>query len=154
MILLLIFAGLAGAGTAFSPCVLPVLPALLSAGATGGRRRPLGIAIGLVATYTVAVVALATVIDGVGLAGGTVRTLAVIVIGLFGLALLWPRLGEVVERPLYRLSRFGPTPDGSRGHGFWSGLLVGGALGFVYAPCAGPILAAVVAAGATRGTTF
>jgi len=154
VILLLIFAGLAGAVTAFSPCVLPVLPALLSAGATGGRRRPLGIAIGLVATYTVAVVALATVIDGVGLAGGTVRTLAVIVIGLFGLALLWPRLGEVVERPLYRLSRFGPTPDGSRGHGFWSGLLVGGALGFVYAPCAGPILAAVVAAGATRGTTF
>ena len=29
------------------PCVLPVLPALLSAGATGGRRRPLGIVIGL-----------------------------------------------------------------------------------------------------------
>lgn len=44
--------------------MLPVLPALLSAGATGGRRRPLGIAIGLVVTYTVAVVALATVIDG------------------------------------------------------------------------------------------
>ena len=30
---------------------------------------------------------------------------------------------------------------------------MGGALGFVYAPCAGPILAAVVAAGATGGTT-
>ena len=68
MALLLIFALVAGAGTAVSPCVLPVLPALLSAGATGGRRRPLGIVCGLVVTYTVAVVALTTVIDGVGLA--------------------------------------------------------------------------------------
>ena len=42
MLVLLGFALLAGAGTALSPCVLPVLPALLSAGGVGGRRRPLG----------------------------------------------------------------------------------------------------------------
>ena len=40
--MLLLFALVAGAGTAITPCVLPVLPALLSAGAVGGRRRPLG----------------------------------------------------------------------------------------------------------------
>ena len=148
--LLLLFALVAGAGTALSPCVLPVLPALLSAGAAGGRRRPLGIVLGLVVTYTVAVVALTTVIDGVGLTGGTVRIFAVVVLALFGVALLWPALGERLERPLYRLARLGPT---DAGHGFASGLLVGGALGFVYAPCAGPILAAVVAAGATRTTS-
>ena len=78
------------------------------------------------------------------------RTLAVVVIALFGVALLWPRLGDALEGPLSRLARFGPS-DG--GHGFWSGTVVGGALGFVYAPCAGPILAAVVAAGATRSTS-
>jgi cytochrome c biogenesis protein CcdA len=38
--LLLLFALIAGAGTAITPCVLPVLPALLSASAVGGRRRP------------------------------------------------------------------------------------------------------------------
>ncbi len=150
MLLLLIFALLAGAGTALTPCVLPVLPALLSASATGGRRRPAGIVLGLVVTHTLAVVALATIIDGVGLASGTVRAGAVAVLALFGLALIWPRLGHALERPLYRLARFGPKDSG---HGFWSGLAVGGALGFVYAPCAGPILAAVVAAGATGGTT-
>ncbi len=42
MLVLLAFALLAGVGTALSPCVLPVLPALLSAGGVGGRRRPLG----------------------------------------------------------------------------------------------------------------
>jgi cytochrome c biogenesis protein CcdA len=36
--LLLLFALIAGAGTAITPCVLPVLPALLSASVTGGRR--------------------------------------------------------------------------------------------------------------------
>ncbi len=150
MALLLIFALLAGAGTALTPCVLPVLPALLSSSATGGRRRPAGIVLGLVVTHTLAIVALATVIDGVGLADGAVRTIAVVVLAVFGVALLWPRLADAIERPLSRVARFGPK---DKGHGFWSGLVVGGALGFVYAPCAGPILAAVVAAGATSRTT-
>jgi cytochrome c biogenesis protein CcdA/thiol-disulfide isomerase/thioredoxin len=150
MALLILFAVVAGAATALTPCVLPVLPALLSAGATGGRRRPLGIVLGLVATHTVAIVALASIIDGVGLADGAVRDLAIAVLALFGVVLLWPALGDRVERPLSRLARFGPR---SAGDGFWSGLAVGGALGFVYAPCAGPILAAVVSVGATRGAS-
>jgi len=49
-ILLMAFAFVAGAGTAITPCVLPVLPALLSASAAGGRRRPLGIVLGLAVT--------------------------------------------------------------------------------------------------------
>src|SRR3954464_4211297 len=150
MALLVVFAVLAGAGTAITPCVLPVLPALLSASATGGRRRPVGIIIGLTVTFTVTIVGLASVIDGVGLADGLVRTLAVVVLIGFGVALAWPRLGDLVERPFTRLARFGPK---DRGDGFRSGLLVGGALGFVYAPCAGPILAAVVSVAATQGAS-
>ena len=150
MALLILFAVVAGAGTAITPCVLPVLPALLSASAAGGHRRPLGIVLGLVITHTIAIVALATIIDGVGLADDAVRTLAVVVLAIFGVALLWPALGDRIERPLSRLARFGPKGSGD---GFWSGLVVGGALGFVYAPCAGPILAAVVSVGATQGTS-
>src|SRR3954452_15562806 len=141
MVLLVVFAVLAGAGTAITPCVLPVLPALLSASATGGRRRPLGIVLGLITTHTIAIVALATVIDGVGLPDYAVRRLAIAVLAIFGIALILPAVGDRIERPLSRLARFGPK---SNGEGFWSGLAVGGALGFVYAPCAGPILAAVV----------
>src|SRR3954471_20338029 len=122
MALLVAFAVVAGAGTAVTPCVLPVLPALLSASATGGRRRPLGIILGLTVTFVVAIVGLASVIDGVGLADGLVRTLAVIVLVAFGVALAWPRLGELVERPLTRLAKLGP---GGPGDGFRSGLLVG-----------------------------
>ncbi len=150
MVLLVLFALLAGAATALTPCVLPVLPALLSASATGGRRRPLGVILGLTVTFVVAIVGIATVIDGVGLASGVTRTVAIAFLLLFGLSLVWPRLALVVERPFTRLARFGPSTSGS---GFWSGVVVGAALGFLYAPCAGPILAAVISVAATGGAS-
>jgi cytochrome c biogenesis protein CcdA/thiol-disulfide isomerase/thioredoxin len=150
MALLIVFAFVAGAGTALSPCVLPVLPALLSAGAAGGRRRPLGIVLGLAVTFAVAIVALGSLIDGVGLADGLVRDLAVAVLAAFGIALLVPAVGDRIEARLSGLARLGPR---SGGDGFWSGVVVGGALGFVYAPCAGPILAAVISVGATQGAS-
>ena len=150
MTLLVLFAFVAGAGTAISPCVLPVLPALLSAGATGGRRRPLAIVIGLATTFAITVAGFSKVVDGVGLGDSALRSLAVVVLAGFGIALLWPRVLDRLEAPLSRLARFGPRTSGD---GFWSGLGVGAALGFVYAPCAGPILAAVISVGAASGTS-
>ena len=138
MIVLLSFALLAGAGTALSPCVLPVLPALLSAGGVGGRRRPLGIVIGLSITFTVTIV-------------GIANDVAVVVLIAFGLALLMPSVAARLEAPLSRLARFGPRTTGD---GFASGLLVGAALGFVYTPCASPILAAVISVSAASGKTI
>src|SRR5579863_9994683 len=148
MLLLMLFALVAGAGTAITPCILPVLPALLSASALGGRRRPLGIVLGLAATFTIAIVALAQLVKGVGLASGAARTLAIVVLIGFGVVLLVPELAERIQAPLSRLGRFGPR---TRGSGFWSGFAVGGALGFVCAPCAGPILAAVTSVSASTG---
>jgi cytochrome c biogenesis protein CcdA/thiol-disulfide isomerase/thioredoxin len=148
MPLLMLFALLAGAGTAITPCVLPVLPALLSASAAGGRRRPLGIVVGLASTFTIAIVALAQLVKGVGLAGTAARTLAIVVLLGFGIVLLLPDVAARIQAPLSRLARFGPR---SRGDGFWSGVGVGGALGFVCAPCAGPILAAVTSVSASSG---
>src|SRR5436305_10761922 len=146
MLLLMVFALLAGAGTAVTPCVLPVLPALLSASAVGGRRRPLGIVLGLAATFTIAIVALAQLVKGVGLASAAARDVAIAALFVFGCSLLFPGLAARLQAPLSRLGRFGPR---TRGSGFWSGLGVGAALGFVCAPCAGPILAAVTAVSAS-----
>src|SRR3982074_136895 len=128
MLLLMLFAIVAGAGTAVTPCVLPVLPALLSASSLGGRRRPLGIVVGLAVTFTIAIVALAQLVKGVGLASGATRTLAIVVLIAFGVILLIPELAARVQAPLSRLARFGPK---SRGDGFWTGVDVGGALGSV-----------------------
>jgi cytochrome c biogenesis protein CcdA/thiol-disulfide isomerase/thioredoxin len=146
MVVLMGFALIAGAATAITPCVLPVLPALLSASAVGGRRRPVGIALGLALTFTVTIAGLASVIDGVGVADGTARSLGIAVLLGFGLMLLWPRLAQRAEAPLHRLTRLGPR---SRGDGFWSGIV-----GFLYAPCAGPILAAVISVSAAQGSSL
>ncbi len=148
MVILLGFALLAGAGTALSPCVLPVLPALLASGGAGGRRRPLGVVLGLSLTFAITIVGIAKVADGVGLGSDPLRAVAVIVLLGAGAILLVPRLGERVEARMSRLAAFGPR---SGGDGFRSGLLVGAALGFVYTPCAGPILAAVISVGAATG---
>jgi cytochrome c biogenesis protein CcdA/thiol-disulfide isomerase/thioredoxin len=150
MLLLLAFSFVAGAGTGLTPCVLPVLPALLAASSTGGRRRPLAIVAGLTATMTLTVVGAASIIEGIGLGDQFLRNLAIAVLALFGVSLIVPALAHALERPLAPLSRFGPR---TRGSGIWSGLGVGAALGVVCAPCAGPILGAVISVGATQGTS-
>jgi cytochrome c biogenesis protein CcdA/thiol-disulfide isomerase/thioredoxin len=158
MFVLIVFAFIAGAATAVSPCVLPVLPVALSAGVTGGRRRPLGVVTGLALSFTFATVALVYVISALGLPDSLLRTLAILALIGFGICLLVPWLGDRLEA---RLSRLGPSggvgvgrdSEGRPREGFWSGMLVGGGLGFVYAPCAGPILAGVITASASQTFT-
>jgi cytochrome c biogenesis protein CcdA/thiol-disulfide isomerase/thioredoxin len=153
VIVLVVFAFIAGAATAVSPCVLPVLPIALSAGATGGRRRPLGVVMGLAVSFTFATVALVYVISAFGLPDELLRTLAIAALIGFGVSLMVPWLGDRLEA---RLSRIGPSfgvRGGRNGDGFWSGAIVGGGLGFVYAPCAGPILAGVITVSASQSFT-
>jgi cytochrome c biogenesis protein CcdA/thiol-disulfide isomerase/thioredoxin len=151
MALLVVFAFVAGAATALSPCVLPVLPVALSAGATGGRRRPLGVVAGLVLSFTFATVALVYLIAALGLPDDLVRNLAIAVLAGFGVVLIVPGAAARVEAAIGRVTRRGPAPVG--GEGFGAGFLLGLSLGLVYAPCAGPILAGVITVSASQDFT-
>src|ERR1700750_1792145 len=115
MALLILFALLAGAATALSPSVLPVLPAVLGAGGGGGRRRPLGVVTGLVLAFTFATVALVYVIAALGLPDDFVRTLAIVTLLVFGICLLIPGLGDRIEA---FASRIAPGPARVGGDGF------------------------------------
>jgi cytochrome c biogenesis protein CcdA/thiol-disulfide isomerase/thioredoxin len=150
MALLMLFALVAGAATALSPCVLPVLPAVLGAGVTGGRRRPLGIVTGLVASFTFVTVALVYVIDALGLPDDLLRNVAIATLLIFGVSLLIPSLGDRIEA---FGSRIAPGPARVGGEGFGSGVLLGASLGVVYTPCAGPILAGVITVSASQDFT-
>jgi cytochrome c biogenesis protein CcdA/thiol-disulfide isomerase/thioredoxin len=149
MALLILFGFVAGAATALSPCVLPVLPIALSAGATGGRRRPLGIVAGLAVSFTFATVALVYVISALGLPNDFLRKLAIVVLLGFGITLMIPPLAARLEAWMSRFaSRAGVAK--ADGDGFWSGTAVGASLGILYTPCAGPILAGVIVVSASQ----
>jgi cytochrome c biogenesis protein CcdA/thiol-disulfide isomerase/thioredoxin len=151
MVLLILFGFIAGAATAVSPCVLPVLPIALSAGATGGRRRPLGIVAGLAVSFTFAVIALVYVISALGLPNDLLRNLAIGVLVVFGAVLMVPPLAARLEARLSGLTaRFGAR-RARAGEGFWPGFALGGSLGILYVPCAGPILAGVITVTASQG---
>lgn len=160
MILLTAFAFLAGAATALSPCALPVLPVAFSAGSTGGRRRPAGVAIGLAVSFTFAVVALVYLIAALGLPDDLLRTVAVVILFAFGISLVVPSVGDRVEALLSRMTSrtAGRLNSSAQKHtegkdGFWSGFVIGSGLGLVYAPCAGPILAGVITVTASQDFT-
>lgn len=77
------------------------------------------------------------------------RLFAVLVIGLFGFSLIIPKFGRYLEAYLSRLvGKFGNL-NVSKETGFLSGLVTGLALGVVWTPCAGPILATIATLSAT-----
>jgi cytochrome c biogenesis protein CcdA/thiol-disulfide isomerase/thioredoxin len=144
-----VFIGLvAGLITGISPCVLPVLPAIFFGGAStagdtaAGRRRPYLVVLGLTLSFAVFTLVGSLLLTLLHLPAGLIRWAGLIVLVLLGIGLLVPRIGDLWDRPFARF----PQPGLRRDRG---GFLLGVALGAVFVPCAGPVLAAITVAGAT-----
>jgi cytochrome c biogenesis protein CcdA/thiol-disulfide isomerase/thioredoxin len=144
----------AGILTVLSPCILPILPALLSASAAGGvRHRPFWIVLGLAISFTLFGIAFAVFGSFLGLSNEALRNAAMAILLFFGLSLLWPRLWEGVGNRVAALAQKLPgmsAPPSGQGRG--SALLVGASLGLVWAPCAGPILGIIITLAAVQGS--
>lgn len=154
MTILIFFAFLAGLVTILAPCIWPILPIVLSAGASGGERKPLGIVVGLAVSFMLIILALASLVKVIPFDPESLRTLAVIIIGFLGLTMLIPALGARLEASVSRLSGLGGRFTQRSGTGFGSGFVVGFALGIVWSPCAGPILATIATLAATQAVSF
>ncbi|MBI4276263.1 redoxin domain-containing protein [Candidatus Uhrbacteria bacterium] len=155
MILLLAFSFVAGVVTILSPCILPVLPIILSStvgGVESGRRRPLGVTLGFVVSFTFFTLFLSLLVRTIGIPADALRLFSIAVIGLFGASILIPQTQVFLERFFSRLTRF--APHGDTGTGFWSGIVVGISLGLLWTPCVGPILASVIALALTGTVTL
>ncbi len=156
MELLLLVALVAGLLSILAPCTWPVLPIVLGTSTGGGARRPAGVVVGLVATFVMVTVVLASALAALGLTSTGLRTVSVIVLALVAISLLAPVADRWVAARLSRPSRMGARIGAlTRGHdGFAAGLLLGGAIGLLWAPCVGPIMAGVIAIAATRGPSI
>lgn len=153
MAYLYFFTFLAGIVTVLSPCVLPVLPAVLSAGIGKGRYRPMGVIIGLMLSFSFFTLFLTFLVHSLGISANLLRYIAIIIIGLFGIVMLFPYLSDrfaIITSSIGNLGSKIQSQKKGKSNGFISGLFLGSALGLVWAPCAGPILAAVIVLVATQ----
>lgn len=143
MILLIAFAFLAGVVTVLSPCILPLLPIILSSSTdTTGKRRPLGIVVGFVGSFTFFTLFLATIVKLTGVPADYLRLISIGVLILFGVSLLLPQVQILIEQLFGRLTRFAPQNQDKKG--FSGGIVIGLSLGLLWTPCVGPILASVI----------
>ncbi len=155
MILLIAFAFLAGVITVLSPCILPILPIILSSSIGGkntGKSRPMGVVIGFVLSFTFFTLFLSTIVRLSGISADTLRLVSVLVIAGFGASLLIPQFQLLVERLFSKLAGFMPSSQNKTGFG--GGLLIGFSVGLLWTPCVGPILASVISLAITGTVTF
>ncbi len=134
MLVLIGIAFAAGVITAISPCVFPVVPIIFAGGASGGRRRPYAIIAGLVTTFVLSLLFVTWLLRQLNLPEDILRDVAIGLLFLVAATLIVPQLGDLLAKPLYRLTS---RPAGDLGGGF----LLGASLGLVFVPCGGPVLA-------------
>ncbi len=132
----------AGVITILSPCVLPLLPLILAAAAQEGRARPIGVILGFIGAFSLATLALSTLVRTLGVPPDVNRTLSAIVLALLGAVLLVPGLQLRFEQLASGLANRAPATAG--GNGFAGGLTMGAGLGLAWSPCVGPIMASVI----------
>ena len=151
MVVLVVIGFLGGLVTGISPCILPVLPVIFAAGASSGehrrRRRPLAVVGSLVLSFAVFTLVGSWLLGVLGLPQDLLRWLGLVVLGLVGLGLVVPVVGEVLERPFARLAAGRHQVEAG-------GFVLGLSLGLVFVPCAGPVLAAIAVVSANHRYGF
>jgi cytochrome c biogenesis protein CcdA/thiol-disulfide isomerase/thioredoxin len=145
-----VLAFLGGALTILSPCILPVLPFVFARTEQPFTRSTLPLLIGMAATFaaisTLAAVggAWAVHLNDYG------RLVAMVLLAVSALALLSRRFAAWATGPFVALgARLASDTGGASGVA--PSLLLGVATGFLWAPCAGPILGLILTGAALRG---
>jgi len=145
---------LGGLITGISPCILPVLPVIfLSGGAMSARAdgedapkvskwRPYQVIAGLVVAFSVFTLLGSLLLALLNLPQDFLRWAGIVVLVLIGVGLIVPQFQHILEKPFSWIPQKNVGTD--RG-----GFVLGLALGAVYVPCAGPVLAAITVAGST-----
>ncbi len=153
--LIFLLAYIGGILTIFSPCVLPVLPFIFARSEQSFKSSGLPILIGMALTFTL--LASFAAVGGAWLVQVNQygRYAAMVLLLLFGIALIFPVVSNRLMRPLVALGeRLQQRADADQQNKVKSSLLLGVAVGFLWAPCAGPILGLVLAGAALQGANL
>lgn len=148
--LVVLLAYFAGVLTIASPCILPVLPFVFARADKPFLKGGLPMLAGMAVTFAL-IASLAAVAGSWAVEANRFgRLAAMLLLGAFGLMLVFPGIAERLTRPLValgaRLSRSAGASDGAG-----SSLLLGVATGLLWAPCAGPVLGLILTGAALNG---
>jgi cytochrome c biogenesis protein CcdA/thiol-disulfide isomerase/thioredoxin len=152
--LLFVLAYLGGVLTIVSPCILPVIPFVLARADRPFLRNGLPMLVGMALAFAV-VATLASVAGGwVVSANQYGRIAALALLAIFGVTLLFPELADRLMRPLVAVgARLSQSADHAADGSVWAPLLLGVATGFLWAPCAGPVLGLILTGAALQGAS-
>jgi cytochrome c-type biogenesis protein len=146
----LILAYLAGLLTLINPCVLPVLPIVLASALQAHRLGPVALAAGMAGSFVVLGLGVAALGQAIGLTADTLSQAGAVVMILFGLVLLVPRMNAGFATATAgfatRADRNIDTVDRS---GLMGQALGGMLLGAVWSPCVGPTLGGAISLAAS-----
>ena len=135
----------AGSLSTLSPCVLPLIPILITSALNTHKLGPYALAGGLALSFTVVGVFLATLGATLGLDQETFRMVAAVLLIGFGIILLSSALQERFAVAASGLSNSGQSLLNRISTDSLSGqFMLGLILGVVWSPCVGPTLGAAI----------
>lgn len=134
---------LAGILTAVSPCVIPVLPIILGSTLKRNRLYPFLMVLGMALSFSLLGMVFGSFGSFIGVGKRTLETVATLLIFLMGLVIVIRPLSTLFSRWMGQLLSFN-MPVSRPSESLFQAFAVGGTLGVIWAPCAGPILASIL----------
>lgn len=147
--LVLVLAFLGGVLTILSPCILPIIPLVFARSERNFTREIAPMLAGLALAFTAAALIATATAHWLIVANVVGRDIALVLFAIVGTTLVSTRAAEWIARPATRAgaallgSRSGAAPTTAP-----QNVVVGMAIGLLWAPCAGPILGVLIAAAA------
>ncbi|HSW70296.1 MAG TPA: cytochrome c biogenesis protein DipZ [Gammaproteobacteria bacterium] len=145
---------LEGFGLIISPCILPILPIILTGSLAGSRKHSLGIITGFVSAFTIFTFFSRQIVLIFSVDLSFVRNISYGLLILFGMVLLSTKLSNLFSRYTQSFANFGLVLSENKKKDFLDGTIFGGLIGLIWTPCAGPILATVIVQTVIQKTTW